>query len=140
MKKIYLAAFFYLVLGLVFGVFYREFTVLNDFTGNKQLSTLHTHTLVLGTFFFLIVLILDRLFSLSNSKSFSLWFLTYNIGLGGTLATMLIRGMGQVLLWELPGFNHIAGLFHTIIGVALVWFFILFGKKLKLEGKDTAKN
>jgi hypothetical protein len=130
MKKIYYFAFAYLILGLVFGVFYREFTVFHDYNGSTQLSVLHTHTLVLGGFFFLILLVLNQVFNLTTYKRFDLWFIIYNIGLLGLLSTMLIRGIGQVLSWNLSGFNHIAGLFHTILGIGLVWFMILLGKQM----------
>lgn len=130
LKKLYYFAFIYLGLGLVFGVFYREFTVFHDFTGKTQLSVLHTHTLVLGMLFFLLLLVLEKLFGLSDYKRFNLWLIIYNVGFGGLLLTMLIRGIGQVLSWELAGFNHIAGLFHTILGVGFIWFFIFLGKKI----------
>ena len=39
-----------------------------DYTEPTQLNTLHTHFLVLGTFFFLIVIALDKLFDLSSLK------------------------------------------------------------------------
>jgi len=128
MKKIYYFAFIYIVLGLSFGVFYREFTVFHDFNGYTQLSVLHTHTLVLGGLFFMVLLIFDQVFKLTSYKKFDLWFIVYNVGFLGLLTTMLIRGMGQVLDWNLSGFNHIAGLFHTILGIALVWFMIIMGK------------
>ena len=35
----------WLILGLISGVFYREWTTLADFTGDTQLSTMHTHML-----------------------------------------------------------------------------------------------
>jgi hypothetical protein len=130
LRKLYYFAFIYLGLGLLFGVFYREFTVFHEFTGNTQLAVLHTHTLVLGMLFFLLLLVFERLFKLSEYKRFNLWLIIYNIGFGGLLLTMLIRGIGQVVDWELSGFNHISGLFHTILGLAFVWFFIVLGKRI----------
>lgn len=52
MKRLMLASIIYAVLALVGGVFYREFTKLNGFT---ILSVVHTHYLILGMVFFLIV-------------------------------------------------------------------------------------
>ncbi len=131
MKRMYYSALTYLILGLAAGVFYRELTVHYDFEGYTQLSLLHTHALTLGMVFFLITLVLERLFSLTEGKSFSHWFIVYNIGLVGLLVTMAIRGMGQVFTWELSGFNHVAGLFHTLVGITLIWFFIILGGKVK---------
>lgn len=130
MKKIYYLAFIYLILGLIFGVFYREFTSYHNFEGSTQLSVLHTHTLILGMIFFLIVLLLDQVYKISESKRFTYWLITYNIGFIGLLLTLFIRGMGQVLMWELAGFNHVAGLFHTVLGIAFIWFFIILGKSI----------
>jgi hypothetical protein len=92
MRKVYIFAFVYLVLGLVFGVFYREFTVLNGYTGETQLSVMHTHSLVMGTLFLCFVLVLHKLFNISKIKSYSIWFIVYNVGFMGVLLTMLIRG------------------------------------------------
>ncbi len=50
MRKIAKLSFFYSMLGMFLGVFYREFTKLNDYTGETVLNGLHTHVLVLGCF------------------------------------------------------------------------------------------
>ena len=81
MKKFAKLSFFYSIVGLLLGVFYREFTKFNDFTGETVLSGLHTHVLVSGVFFFLIVLLLERSFELTKNKKFKAFFITYNIGL-----------------------------------------------------------
>lgn len=59
MKKLFNLSFFYLILGLALGIFFREFTKFNAFTGITTLSTAHTHTLVLGFIFFLILIVLE---------------------------------------------------------------------------------
>lgn len=130
MKKLFYSASFYMILGLLFGVFYREFTKANNFTGITQLATLHTHTLILGMFFFLIVLTLEKVFSLSSNKNFGKWIAFYHISLLGVLATMTIRGIYQVKSMDLVGLNYIAGLTHTLYAIAIVWFFILLKKKI----------
>lgn len=53
MKKVAKLSFFYSMLGLFFGAFYREFTKINGFTGKTVLSGVHPHILVLGAIFFL---------------------------------------------------------------------------------------
>ncbi len=45
-------ALVYAVIAMVFGVFYREFTKFNHFTGQTNLSVMHTHYFMLGMFFF----------------------------------------------------------------------------------------
>ncbi len=56
MRKIYYAANTYMILGLAGGLYYRELTKLNHFTGDGQLGLVHTHLLALGMLFFLVML------------------------------------------------------------------------------------
>ena len=48
MKKLINTSFLYLILALAAGVFYREFTKFNSFTGKTTLAVVHTHLFVLG--------------------------------------------------------------------------------------------
>ena len=48
MRRLFNAAFLYTILGLAGGLFYRELTHINRFTGDTQLAVVHTHFLVLG--------------------------------------------------------------------------------------------
>ena len=45
----------YMILALVMGVFYREFTKFYQFTGITTLSVTHTHLFILGVFLLLIL-------------------------------------------------------------------------------------
>ena len=58
-KKYADLALVYAMVAMVFGVFYREFTKFSHFTGQTNLSFLHTHYFMLGMFFFLILLLLN---------------------------------------------------------------------------------
>ena len=49
----------YAVIAMAFGVFFREFTKFNHFTGQTSLSFLHGHYFMLGMFFFWILLLLN---------------------------------------------------------------------------------
>ncbi|OPA81213.1 hypothetical protein BVG16_02490 [Paenibacillus selenitireducens] len=131
LKSLQWTSMIYAILGLVAGVFYREYTKWNDFDGQTLLKGLHTHILVLGFMFFLLVLILGKLFEVHKAKSFKGWFWVYNIGFLLTLATMVARGIGQVKGLELPGLSHAAGMGHTILGAGLIWLLILLGKRIK---------
>ena len=62
MQKYFKISSFYLLFGLVMGIFSREFTKLNNFSGYTVLKSVHTHTLVLGFLFFIIVLLLENNF------------------------------------------------------------------------------
>lgn len=130
MKKLFNLSFFYLILGLALGIFFREFTKFNSFTGITTLSAAHTHTLVLGFIFFLILIILEKLFSISNTKYFTGWLITYNIGLLSLISTLIVRGILEVLNKDFIGLPHIAGTAHAIFGISLIWFMIILKKSI----------
>ncbi len=59
----------YAVIAMIFGVFYREFTKFNHFTGQTNLSVMHTHYFLLGMFFFLMLMLAEKVFSFSDQKT-----------------------------------------------------------------------
>ncbi len=126
MRKLFIASVTYLVIGLASGVFYREFTRAYSFDGPTSLSTIHTHTLVLGTIFFLVLLALDKHFELSERKQFSGWFWLYNIGLTWTVAALSVRGIVEITAggdaWS-PAFSGISGIGHILLAISWVWLF-----------------
>lgn len=131
MKKYYNAAMLYLIIGLGLGVFYREFTKMMGFEGQTVLKGLHTHVLVLGCIFFIVVLLVEKSFGLNNLKQSKAWFIFYNISFIIFIATMIVRGVLQVKGLDMNGLSHMAGLAHALIGAALIWFMILLGKLVK---------
>ena len=130
MKKLFNLSFFYLILGLALGIFFREFTKLNNFTGVTTLSATHTHTLVLGFIFFLVIVILENVFTISNIKYFNIWLITYNIGLLSLISTLVTRGILEVLNKDFAGLPHMAGTSHVILGLSLIWFMIILKKSI----------
>ena len=141
MQKYFKISSFYLLLGLVMGIFSREFTKLNNFSGYTVLKSVHTHTLVLGFLFFIIVLLLEKNFTISNNKSFNKWIVLYNLGLLYLIITLSIRGILQVIGSDFVGLSHIAGLGHAILGVSLVWFLAIVNKELKVyDSNILSKN
>ncbi|MFF0133474.1 DUF2871 domain-containing protein [Streptomyces mirabilis] len=115
------------------GLFYREFTKVKDFTGDTQLSVLHTHLLALGMLVFLIVLGLDKVFQLSESKLFTSFFWFYNAGIVVTVGMMGVHGTMTVLGHDdVPEVVPlVAGLGHILLTVGLVLLFIRIDKRLK---------
>ena len=130
MKKLFNLSFFYLILGLALGVFFREFTKINDFTGTTTLSAAHTHTLVLGFIFFLVIVVLENVFTISNIKNFNIWLITYNIGLLSLISTLVARGILEVLNKDFAGLPHMAGTSHVILGLSLFGFMIILKKSI----------
>lgn len=137
MKKFAKLSFFYSMLGLLLGVFYREFTKINGFTGKTVLGGLHTHALVLGVFFFLIVMLLEKSFELTkNNKKFNAFYINYNIGLILLIIMMAVRGCVEVLGLEISkmadaSISGVAGISHIIMAVAYILFFLILLDRIK---------
>lgn len=141
MKRLYYAALVYMILGLVAGLYYRELTKAEDFTGDTQLAVTHTHLLALGMLTFLIVLALEKLFSLSQSKLFSPFFWCYNAGLVITVAMMTVHGTLTVLGQEASAaISGIAGLGHILLTVGLILLFLALGKRVLATPDDHTRR
>ena len=124
MHKLAKTSMVYMILGLIFGVYYREFTKFTNFSGKTQLSVLHTHTLVLGMLFFLIVLLLEKNFKLSQQKYFQRSYLFFNAGLIITLGMLLLHGTLTVLGYpDSAAISGIAGIGHLLLTIGLGFFF-----------------
>ena len=149
MQKYFKISSFYLLFGLVMGIFSREFTKLNNFSGYTVLKSVHTSITLTSLFsmstllflFFIIVLLLEKNFTISNNKSFNKWIVLYNLGLLYLIITLSIRGILQVIGSDFVGLSHIAGLGHAILGVSLVWFLAIVNKELKVyDSNILSKN
>ena len=128
MKRYMNGAITYAALAMAGGVFYREFTKFNHFTGQTTLSVLHTHYFVLGMLLFLLLLLLEKNFAFSSAKSDKI-LLFYNIGLNTTVAMLFARGITQVLNIPLSSgqdaaISGIAGLGHIILGVSIIYILL----------------
>ena len=125
MKKLINTSVIYAVLALAGGVFYREFTKFNGFTGYTTLSVVHTHYFILGMFMFLILALLEKNITFMTKKSERLIF-AYQAGLNLTVIMLIVRGVLQIIAQNSlsAGLNAsisgIAGIGHLILGIALV--------------------
>ena len=133
MKKYLNYSLSYGVMGLVCGVYFREFTKTMGFTGITTLSKAHPHFLILGTMLFLIVALFSDRLDLEKDKTFALFMRIYNIGLPLTVLMMLIRGTLQVLGTPLSkGLNAsisgIAGIGHILLGVGFILLIVSLKK------------
>lgn len=137
MRKILIAAEIYMILGVIGGLYYREITKANDFTGDTQLGVVHTHLLALGMLFFLIVLALEKLFDLTSHRLFGWFFWVYNIGLAITVGMLTVHGTLTVLgRSSSEAIAGIAGLGHILLTVGLVLLFITLGKRIPGKSKS----
>lgn len=135
MKKVVNLAFFYCILGLVSGVFYREYTKAIGYEGDTTLSVVHTHTLILGMFFFLIVLLVIKQFDVTGYKSFKWFIRMYSVGLPMTLVMLFVRGMMQANEVALSSgadsaISGMAGLGHMTMATGMILFFVALRKKV----------
>ena len=128
MKKYINIAFIDAIAAIVCGVFYREFTKFNGFTGKTTLAFTHLHLFVLGTFLFLMLAIFIQFTDVAEQKAFA-WFLKlYNVGLPFMVVMFFVRGIPQVLEIELSkgissAISGIAGIAHIIMTIAIVLLF-----------------
>lgn len=124
MKRYINMALLYAVFAMAGGVFYREFTKFNNFTAKTTLGVVHTHYFLLGMVFFLLLLLLEKSFSFTGSKTGRI-LAVYHIGLNLTAVMLFVRGVLQVLEIALSsGMNAaisgIAGIGHMLLGISLV--------------------
>ena len=132
MKKMIKVSFIYVILALVGGVFYREFTKLNGFTGTTVLANIHVHLMVL------ILALFSQRTNLISEKKFKYFMIVYNGGLLITVIMLMMRGVLQVLGTSVSsGMNAaisgIAGIGHILLGVGLIILMVIL---LKLSEKE----
>lgn len=133
MKRYIDLAFFYAVLALFSGVFYREFTKYQDFSGQTALATAHTHLFALGMMMFLIVALYVQFSDVSKQKTFKGFVYFYNIGLILTVILMYVRGIFEVLGTALSkganaSISGMAGIGHIVLTIGLVCLFLALRK------------
>jgi hypothetical protein len=139
MKRNLVTSFVYLLGGLSFGVFYREFTKWNGFVGKTSLAACHPHLIALGMLLFLALYFGLKDEPILRSWKFKTFFIAYNIGLPGTVILMLVRGILQVKAVTLSSgidgmIQGVAGLFHITLAVGIVFLFLaLFERQKSLQ-------
>ena len=124
MKRYVNLSLLYAILAMVGGVFYREFTKFNGFTGKTTLGVVHTHYFLLGMVFFLLLLLLEKSFSFTGAKTGRI-LVAYQVGLNLTAVMFVVRGITQVLGTALSSgmdaaISGIAGIGHILLGISLV--------------------
>ena len=124
MKRYMTTAVLYAVFAMTGGVFYREFTKFNDFSGKTTLEVVHTHYFLLGMVVFLLLLLLEKNFSFTGEKTRRI-LVFYHIGLNLTVAMLVVRGVFQVLGNLLSSgidaaISGIAGVSHILLGISML--------------------
>lgn len=117
----------YLIMGLVGGVFYREFTKFNSFFEKNPLGVVHVHSVAVG--FILLLLLYSLVKNIDNlllNERFKRPLLFWVGGLYFTIVTMVVRGISQIvgdgyIPFPDGALSGIAGIGHIVLGVGLVW-------------------
>ncbi|MEG1407516.1 MAG: DUF2871 domain-containing protein [Ruthenibacterium sp.] len=136
MKKYLNFSLGYAIAAMVGGVFYREFTKFNAFTGVTALGKVHTHLFLLGMMLFLIVALFAAHTKLADEKMFRGFMIVYNIGVPLTAIMLVVRGIPQVLGIALASgasaaISGIAGIAHILTGTGLVLLLLSLRKIAK---------
>lgn len=137
MKKYLNISLAYAVAAMAGGVFYREFTKFNGFTGVTALGKVHTHLFLLGMMVFLVVALFAAHNDLGKIKTFRVFLWTYNIGVPLTALMLALRGVAQIKIQHLSAgldasLSGLAGIGHILTGVGIVLLLVSL--------KKTAKN
>ena len=137
MKKITKTAFFYAIVAMLCGIVYREGSRFLELTEPNTWSLTHTHFFILGMFFFLIVLVLEKEFYITKDKRFKSFYIIYNIGLLITGIMLWIRGIADIVNDFYIKYDKMisgtSGIGHILLGIGIILLFIILKNKTKEE-------
>ena len=133
MKKYLNVSILYAIAALIGGVFYREFTKINKYTGVTALGKVHVHLFMLGTIVFLLVSLFEMQQKLQENKTFRAFMWVYNIGLPITVIMFAIRGITEVLNMNLSSsasaaISGMAGIGHILTGTGIILLLVSLKK------------
>ncbi|MGN0184595.1 MAG: DUF2871 family protein [Aristaeellaceae bacterium] len=136
MKKYLNIALAYALAAMAGGVFYREFTKFNHFSGVTVLGKVHAHLFLLGMLVYLLVALYAAHSDLGKLRSFRAFLWCHNIGVVLTAAMMVVRGVLQVLGMGLSAaasasISGIAGVGHILTGAGILLLLLSLRKLAK---------
>ena len=139
MKKYLNFSLVYAIAAMAGGVFYREFTKFNGFTGVTALGKIHAHLFLLGVLVFLVVALFAAHNDPAKIRTFRAFLWTYNIGVPLTAVLLLVRGVTQVLGLNLTAgasaaLSGIAGIGHILTGIGIILLLVSL-KKMAGNGR-----
>ena len=139
MKRLVNTAFVYALISMLCGVIYREGSKFLELTEPTTWSLTHSHFFVLGMFFFLIVLLLEKSFHMTKDKKFKIFYIIYNIALIITGIMLWIRGIFDItkntnMMYD-KMITGISGIGHILLGMGIVLFFIILKNKTKEKSR-----
>ena len=133
MKKYLNFSLIYAIAAMVTGVFYREFTKWNGYTGVTTLGKVHVHLFLLGMMVYLMIALFATHQETQKHKTFRIFLWVYNIGLPLTAVMMVVRGVTQVLDISLSSaanasISGIAGIGHILTGTGIILLLVSLRK------------
>ncbi len=133
MKKYLNFSLIYAIAAMVTGVFYREFTKWNGYTGVTTLGKVHVHLFLLGMMVYLMIALFATHQEPQKHKTFRIFLWVYNIGLPLTAVMMVVRGVTQVLDISLSSaanasISGIAGIGHILTGTGIILLLVSLRK------------
>lgn len=134
MKKYLNISLVYAIAAMAGGVFYREFTKFQGYTGVTALGKVYAHLFLLGMLVFLVAALYAARYDLETVKTFRAFLWTYNLGVPLSAVMLLVRGVTQVMEMNLSAaadasISGIAGIGHILTGTGII-LLILSLKKL----------
>lgn len=141
-KNILGISFTYLLLGLILGAFYREFTKFYGFTEKTHLAKVHPHTIILGFVTLFLIYLFVRIYKNENIKKIQKSIYVYNLGLIITIANMFLIGIYEVVsegkeIIKINALNGLSGIGHITLFVGVI---MLLSKLYKFEDKEIDKR
>ena len=129
MKKYLILSLVFVILGLSFGVYYREATKIMTYTGYTTLAVIHPHLIILGGAFNLFMFFFTRKENFPSKVKSNIFFYAYNIGLALMATMMCVRGSLQVFNVDIKSsissmISGIAGLTHITLAFGIIMFFV----------------
>ena len=136
MKKYLNLSLAYAIAAMVGGVFYREFTKWNKFTGATALGKVHVHLFLLGMVMFLLVALFAAHSKLAEQKQFRAFMAIYNPGVVLMTVMLVVRGTVEVLGIALStgasaAISGIAGIGHILVGSGIILLLLALKKIAK---------
>ncbi|MGN1015820.1 MAG: DUF2871 domain-containing protein [Faecousia sp.] len=123
----------YAIAAMAGGVFNREFTKFQGFSGVTALGKVHTHLFLLGMLVFMVIALFAAHNDLTKIKPFRVFLWVYNIGVPLTSTMLLVRGVTQVLGLTLSSgasasISGIAGIGHILTGAGIILLLVSLKK------------
>lgn len=119
-------SFTFLIMGLIGGVFYREFTKFYNYQAVNHLSKLHVHILVLGFLLMLVVYMVSKKYDIEIVLTLKKPIYVFVSGFAFTVINMALFGIYEVVgqgndIVNRHALEGLSGIGHIILTIGLVW-------------------